>query len=47
MRGERGSNADLSFQPNGNHGAYSNPGTQVETQNKDFGAVSQTDLTRL
>ena len=29
-----------------NHSAYSNPGTQVGTQNKDFGAVSQTDLTR-
>ena len=26
-----------------NHSAYSNPGTQVGTQNKDFGAVSQTD----
>ena len=26
-----------------NHGAYSNPGTQVGAQNKDFGAVSQTD----
>ena len=29
-----------------NHGAYSNPGTQVRAQNKDFGAFSQTDLTR-
>ena len=26
--------------------AYSNPGTQVGAQNEDFGAVSQTDLTR-
>ena len=47
MRGERGSNADLSFQPDGNHGAYSNPGTQVGAQNKDIGAVLQTDLTRI
>ena len=29
------------------HGAYSNPGTQVEAQNKGFGAVSQTDLPEL
>ena len=29
-----------------NHGAYSNPGTQVRVQNKDFGDFSQTDLTR-
>ena len=29
-----------------NHGAYSNPGTQVRAQNKDFGDFSQTDLTR-
>ena len=29
-----------------NHGAYSNPGTQVRAQNKDFGAFAQTDLTR-
>ena len=29
-----------------NHGAYSNPGTQVRAQNKDFGAFSQTDVTR-
>ena len=28
-------------------GAYSNPGTQMVAQNKDFGAVSQTDLTRV
>ena len=28
-----------------NHGAYSNPGTQVGTQKTNFGAVSQTDLT--
>ena len=28
-----------------NHGAYSNPGTQVGALNKDFGDVSQTDLT--
>ena len=27
-------------------GAYSNPGTQVVAQNRDFGAVSQTDFTR-
>ena len=47
MRGERGSNANLSFQPDGNHGAYSNPGTQVGAQNKDIGAVLQTDLTRI
>ena len=26
-------------------GAYSNPGSQVGTQNKDLGAVWQTDLT--
>ena len=25
---------------------YSNPDTQVEAENKDFGASSQTDLTR-
>ena len=30
-----------------NHGAYSNPGTQVEVQNKDFGGVLQMDLTRV
>ena len=29
-----------------NHGARSNSGTQVGTQCKDFGAVSQTNLTR-
>ena len=29
-----------------NHGAYSNPGTRVRAQNKDFGDFSQTDLTR-
>lgn len=29
------------------HGAYSNPGTQVEAQNKGFSAVSQTDLPEL
>ena len=29
------------------HGVYSNPGTQVAAQNKDLGAVSQTDLTRV
>ena len=28
-------------------GAYSNLGTQLEVQNKDFGAVSQTELTRV
>ena len=28
-------------------GAYSNPGSQVGTQNKDLGAVWQTDLTRV
>ena len=27
-----------------NHGVYSNPGTQLMAQNKDFGAVLQTDL---
>lgn len=27
------------------NGAYSNPGTQVEAQNKDFSIVSQKDLT--
>ena len=30
-----------------NHGAYSNPGTQVGAHNKDFGTVSQTDVTRV
>lgn len=45
----------ISFQPdwqtdNGffehtNHGAYSNPDTQVKAQNKDFSIVSQKDLT--
>ena len=30
-----------------NRGAYSNLGTQLEVQNKDFGAVSQTELTRV
>ena len=29
------------------HGAYPNPGTQMETQSMDCGAVSQTDLTRV
>ena len=29
-----------------NHGTYSNPGTHVGDQEKDFGALSQTDLTR-
>ena len=29
------------------HGAYSNPSTQMEAQSMDFGAVSQTDLTRV
>ena len=28
-----------------NPGVYSNPATQVGSYNKDFGAVSQTDLT--
>ena len=28
-----------------NHGAFSNPGTQVGAQNEDFRAVSRTDLT--
>ena len=28
-----------------NHGTYSNPGTQLEAQNKDFCAVLQTDIT--
>ena len=30
-----------------NHGAYSNPGTQVEAQDKDLGGVLQMDLTRV
>ena len=30
-----------------NHWVYSNPGTQVGAQNKDFGAVLQTALTRV
>ena len=30
-----------------NRGVYSNLGTQLEVQNKDFGAVSQTELTRV
>ena len=39
----------ISFQPDWqieqtDHGAYSNPGTQVEAQNEAFGAVSQRDL---
>ena len=34
----------ISYQAN--HGPYSNPGTQVGAQIKDFSAVSQTDLTR-
>ena len=29
-----------------NHGAYSNPGTQAGTQNKDFGTVPQSDVTK-
>ena len=29
-----------------NHGTYSNPGTQVRAQNKDFSNVLQKDLTR-
>ena len=29
------------------HGAYPNPGTQMEAQSMDCGAVSQTDLTRV
>lgn len=29
------------------HGAQLNPGAQVGSQNKDFGAVLQTDLTRV
>ena len=28
-----------------NRGTYSNPGTQLEAQNKDFCAVLQTDIT--
>ena len=28
-----------------NHGAYSNPGTRVRAEKKDFGAVLKTDLT--
>ena len=30
-----------------NHSAYSNPGTQERAQNKNYSAVSQTDLTRV
>ena len=30
-----------------NRGAYSNLGTQLEVQSKDFGAVSQTELIRV
>ena len=30
-----------------NDSAYSNPGTQERAQNKDYSAVSQTDLTRV
>ena len=30
-----------------NRGAYLNLGTQLVVQNKDFGAVSQTELTRV
>ena len=30
-----------------NHGMYSNPGTQVGAENRDFGAVLQMDLTRV
>ena len=30
-----------------NRGAYSNLGTQLDVQNKDFGAVSQMDLARV
>ena len=46
----------LSWAPNGlnelpfqraNHDAYSNFGAQVGAKNKDFGAVSQTELTRV
>ena len=33
----------MAFFGKANQGAYSNPGTQVGAQNKDFGAVSQTD----
>ena len=29
------------------HGAYPNPSTQMEAESMDFGAVSQTDLTRV
>ena len=52
-----GSSFQISFHPDwqihkgffkqANHGAYSNPGTQMGAQNKDFGAVLQTDLTRV
>ena len=29
------------------HCAYSNPGTEIRVRNKDFGAISKTDLTRV
>ena len=38
---------DNGFFKQANHGTYSNPSTQVGTQDKDFGAVSQRDLTRV
>ena len=46
----------LSWEPNGlnelpfqgaNHDTYSNPGTQVRSQEQGFGAVLQTELTRV
>ena len=38
---------DLDPAPQAIHGAYPNPSTQMEAQSMDFGAVSQTDLTRV
>ena len=37
----------LGWDINTNQGTDSNPGTLVEAKNKDFGTVSQRDLTRL
>ena len=36
----------MAFYKQVNHGPYSYLGTEVTAQNKDFGAVSQTDLNR-
>ena len=37
--------SEMAFFYQVNHGAYSNPGTQVGAKNMDFGAVSQTTIT--